>query len=83
MSVAFSGMPFTSGADPRREAARRSPLNGRPVSAKTISKLIRGRLGRDAEAIIDQIAVLAKAGDQTATLAAAVLLAATIDSGQT
>lgn len=83
MSAAIAGVPFKPGVDPRREAARRSPRTGRPVGAKTLGKLIRGRLGRDAEAIVDQVAVLAKAGDPQALLAAAVLIGAAIDSGQT
>ncbi|GAB1424251.1 hypothetical protein MASR2M16_14850 [Thauera terpenica] len=53
------------------------------MAAKTLGKLIRGRLGRDAEAIVEQVAVLAKAGDPQALLAAAVLIGAAIDSGQT
>ena len=67
---------FKSGVDPRRNIDR-----GRSPSTRTLAALIRTTLGRDAPDIVARVRTLAAAGDPQAVSAAAVLLAATIESG--
>jgi hypothetical protein len=64
---------FKPGPDPRRRA-------GRAPSGRSIASAIRCSIGRDAEAICRQVQALARAGDPAAVAAAAVLLAAVVDS---
>lgn len=72
------GRPFTSG-DPRAAASRTSPRVGRPRSPEALRRLVLTSLGRDAEVIVARVRTLAAAGDQQAVLAAATLLAASMD----
>ncbi len=62
---------FQPGFDSRRNTAGGK---GRAPSSRSISAKIRSTLGRDADAILEQVQTLARAGDAEAITAAAFLL---------
>lgn len=68
---------FQPGHDSRRNMA--SP--GRTPAPETIEAAVRSVLGRDAKERLQQLDVLAAAGDPAAVVASAILLAAVIQRG--